>query len=59
MLLVVILSVLLTYTLYDQSNGKMPKTLAQLESSLGVKATTAALPSDITSTDDFVIVINK
>jgi anionic cell wall polymer biosynthesis LytR-Cps2A-Psr (LCP) family protein len=47
-----------TYTLYDQSKGKMPKTLAQLQTTLGVKATTAALPADITSADNFVIVIN-
>jgi LCP family protein required for cell wall assembly len=47
-----------SYTLYDQSNGKMPKTLAELESTLKAKATTAALPADITSNDDFVIIIN-
>ncbi len=47
------------YTLYDQSQSKKPKTLAQLQSTLGVTATTLALPGDISSTDDFVIVINQ
>lgn len=48
-----------TYTLYDLSGGKMPKTLAQLQTSLGVKAVTSTLPSDIPSTNNFVIIINK
>lgn len=47
-----------TFTLYDQSQGKKPKTLAALKSILGVKSTSTTLPSDITSTDDFVVVIN-
>jgi len=47
-----------SYTLYDESDGKMPKTLAELQSTLKVTATTAALPADISSSDDFVIVIN-
>ncbi len=47
------------YTLYDQSQGKKPKTLAQLQSTLGVTAITSALPNDIKSTDDFVIIINQ
>ncbi len=48
-----------TYTLYDQSQGKKPKTLAFLQTELGVKATTAPTPSDINSSDDFVIIINQ
>jgi anionic cell wall polymer biosynthesis LytR-Cps2A-Psr (LCP) family protein len=48
-----------SYTIYDQSSGKMPKTLADLQSTLkSVTTTTTTLPSDITSSDDFVIVIN-
>ncbi len=47
------------YALYDQSNGKMPLTLQLLQKTLGVKATTSAVPGDITSTDDFVVVINR
>jgi anionic cell wall polymer biosynthesis LytR-Cps2A-Psr (LCP) family protein len=48
-----------TYTLYDLSAGKMPQTLKQLESSLGVQVATTALPADITTTDNFVVVVNK
>lgn len=47
------------YTLYDQSAGKKPLTLKSLQSTLGVSVTTGDLPADITSTDDFVIVINQ
>lgn len=47
-----------SYTLYNLSQSTKPKTLAQLQTTLGVTATTAGLPSDINSTDNFVIVIN-
>jgi LCP family protein required for cell wall assembly len=47
------------YTLYDQSNGKMPQTLQLLQKTLGVTATTAAVPSDVTLPDDFVVLINR
>lgn len=47
------------FTLYDLSDGKMPQTLAQLQTTLGVKASTGTVPSDITSDDDFVIIINQ
>lgn len=48
-----------SYTLYDQSNGKMPQTLQLLQKTLGVTATTGALPSDIASVDNFVVIINR
>jgi anionic cell wall polymer biosynthesis LytR-Cps2A-Psr (LCP) family protein len=47
------------YSLYDQSQGKKPKTLAFLQTELGVTATTSPTPSDINSNDDFVIIINQ
>lgn len=47
-----------TYTLYDQSLGKKPQTLAALQTALGVKVTAGALPTDITTTDDFVVIVN-
>lgn len=47
-----------SYTIYNQSNGKMPLTLQLLQKTLGVTAVTSSLPSDITSTDDFVVIIN-
>ncbi|HUC96643.1 MAG TPA: LCP family protein [Candidatus Saccharimonadales bacterium] len=48
-----------SYSLYDQSQGKKPKTLAFLQTELGVKATTSPTPSDINSNDDFVIIVNQ
>lgn len=45
--------------LYDQSGGKKPATLQKLEQVLGIKATTATLPSSVTSSSDFVIIVGR
>lgn len=47
------------FTLYDLSAGKMPQTLKQLESTLGVQAATTAPPADITTSSNFVVIVNK
>jgi hypothetical protein len=47
------------YTLYDLSKGSKPKTLAALESTLGVKTATTTLPAGITSTSMFVVVVGQ
>lgn len=47
------------YTIYDQSNGAKPKTLAALQSELKATATTSPLPSGVTSDSDFVIIVNS
>lgn len=44
---------------YDLSGGKMPKTLAKLTSVLGSTPTGTTLPSGVTSTSDFVIIIGN
>lgn len=48
-----------TYSLYDLSAGKKPLTLRALQSQLGVTPTTGDVPADISSSDDFVIIINQ
>jgi hypothetical protein len=47
------------YTLYDQSNGAKPLTLQLLQKTLGVKASTGALPSDVGLNEDFTVIINR
>ncbi len=47
------------YTLYDQSNGNKPKTLAALQQRLATTATTSPLPNGVVSSSDFVVVINS
>lgn len=44
------------YTIYDQTSGKKPATLAKLEKQLGVKKSTGT-PTGLSSTADFVVVI--
>jgi anionic cell wall polymer biosynthesis LytR-Cps2A-Psr (LCP) family protein len=44
-------------TLYDMTGGKKPATKDKLEKILGVKTTTSALPSTVTSKADFVIIL--
>jgi hypothetical protein len=44
-------------SLYDQSAGKKPGTKAKLERILGVKSIVGPLPTGVTSTDDFVIIV--
>ena len=44
------------YTIYDQSGGKKPATLAKLEKQLGVKVTSGT-PTGLSSTTDFVVVV--
>lgn len=48
-----------SYTLYDQSNGAKPLTLQLLQKTLGVKASSGAVPSDVGSNEDFIIIINR
>lgn len=45
------------YTLYDLSQGKDPATLAALQKELGVTTTASTLPSGVTSSAPFVIVL--
>lgn len=46
-------------SLYDQSAGKKPGTKAKLERILGVKSIVGPLPTGVTSTDDFVIIVGN
>ena len=46
------------YTLYDQSAGKKPATLAKLEKQLGVKVTSGT-PTGLASSADFVVVVGS
>ncbi len=45
------------YTVYDLSKGTKPKTLAALESKLGVKTVSTTLPAGVTSTAPLVVIV--
>ncbi len=45
--------------LYDLSGGTMPATLQKLKDLLGVEVTATTLPSGITSTANFVVIVGK
>lgn len=45
------------YTIYDLSQGKDPATLAALEKELNVSTTSKTLPSGVTSTSPFVVIL--
>lgn len=45
------------YTLYDLSKGSKPKSLAALKSKLGISSVQTSLPSGVSSTASFVVIV--
>ena len=47
------------YTVYDLSKGTKPKSLAAIESKLGVKTASTALPAGVTSSAQLVVIVGN
>lgn len=48
-----------SYAIYDLSKGAKPKTLAALESKLGVKTASTTLPAGVTSNSSIVVIVGQ